>query len=388
MKVARARIYVVASGGIRPVILELMAEDGTVGLGEAAVAYGAGGLAAAAMTREMVEGYVLGQDPFRIEAIWSEMYDHSFWAKGGGPIVFAAMSAIEQALVDLKARVLNIPAYDLLGGRVHDQLRTYANGWYFGCTDAADLPRFAEGAVADGYGALKFYPFATVLPTGKLRHPSHRGAADRTLRKRAVTLVRDIRAAVGTDVELMLDLSGGLTLDETILFCREIEDCGITYVEEPADPFDNTALQRIASSISQPIAVGERVYTRAGFRDLLSGGAVAIVQPDLGNTGGILEGRKIAAMAEAYSIKVQPHICASALSTAIGMHFSASLPNFFIQEHFPYWDRVPGYTEVLESPLEPHVRAGILPVLDAPGYGVSLRTKELSTSLWAQCQSL
>jgi galactonate dehydratase len=351
------------------------------------MAYGAGGSAAAAMVKELCERAVLGRDPFRIEAIWTEMYDHCFWARGGGPVVFAAMSAIEQALVDIKARALGVPVYELLGGRVHDALRSYANGWYFGCTDAADLPRFAERAAADGYDALKFYPFATILETGRLRHPSHRAAADRDMRKRGVDIVRNVRAAVGPDVDIMLDLSGGLTPDETIRFCREIEPYEVAFVEEPVDPFDNGALRQVADRIAQPIAVGERIYTRYGFRPVLESRVVGILQPDIGNTGGILEARKIAAMAEAYSLKVQPHICASSLSTAVGMHLSASLPNFYIQEHFPYWDRIDGYTEVLENPLEPQVKDGMVPVLDAPGYGVTLRSGPLSNFLWGECNS-
>ena len=378
MRVRQVSVYVVERGGIRPVILAMTTDDGIVGLGEAALAYGLGGKAAAAMIGELCESCVLGRDPFRIEAIWSEMYDRSFWAKGGGPIVFSAMSAVEQALVDIKARALGVPAYDLLGGRVHDALPAYANGWYFGCTDAADLPRFAERAVADGYDALKAYPLATILETGRLRHPSRRGVSDGDLRRPGVALLNDLIDALGPGPALMLDLSGGLTPDETIRFCREVEEFDIAFVEEPADPFDPQALEKIAAGISQPIAVGERVYTRYGFRDLLAGRAVDILQPDLGNTGGILEGRKIAAMAEAYGVKVQPHVCASPLSTAIAMHFSAATPNIGRQEHFPYWARIPGYTEVLENPIEPLVSDGTIPVLDAPGYGVRLRADLLA----------
>ncbi|WFT79026.1 mandelate racemase/muconate lactonizing enzyme family protein [Methylobacterium sp. CB376] len=294
------------------------------------------------------------------------------------------MSAIEQALVDIKARALGVPAYDLLGGRIHDRLPAYANGWYFGCKDAADLPRLAEATVADGYDALKFYPFAAILETGRLRHPSRRGTTDDGLRRRAVAAVAGLRAALGPGPKIMLDLSGGLTPDETIRFCREVEAFDIAYVEEPADPFDPHALGKIAAGISQPIAFGERVYTRYGFRDLLAGRAVDILQPDLGNTGGILEGRKIAAMAEAYGVKVQPHVCASALSTAIAMHFSAATPNFSMQEHFPYWDRIPGYTQVLEDPIEPQVTAGTIPVRETVGYGVTLRKESLRDFLWAE----
>ena len=237
--------------------------------------------------------------------------------------------------------------------------------------------------MADGYVALKFYPFATNLEGGRLRHPSRRATSESDLRRRAVGIVRDVRAATDPDVELMLDLGGGLTPDETIRFCREVEPYDISYVEEPADPFDGGALKKIANAIVQPIALGERVYTRYGFRDVLESRSVDVLQPDLGNTGGILEGRKIAAIAEAYSLKVQPHVCASALSTAVGMHFSASISNFFIQEHFPYWDRLSGHREMLENPLEPQVKSGRLPVLDATGYGVSLR-EDLADSLWAE----
>jgi galactonate dehydratase len=384
MKIKSVRIYLIESGGIRPVIVELLTDENIVGLGEAAIAYGAGGTAAAGMLKDLSERYVVGKNPFEIERIWSEMYDHSFWAKGGGPIVFAAISAIEQALWDIKARALNVPVYELLGGKVRDQLRSYANGWYFGCRSNADLPDAAERTVADGYSAIKFYPFATILEDGRLRHPARR-SSDRTIRAAAVNTIADVRKAIGPNVEIMLDLSGGLTPDETIRFCHEIEEIGVTYVEEPADPFDPGALRKIAASISIPIAVGERIYTRYGFRDIMESRAADILQPDIGNTGGIFEAKKIAAMAEAYSLKVQPHICASALSTAVGMHFSASIPNFYIQEHFPYWSRIQGHFDVLENPLEPSVRDGYIPVLDAPGYGVSLRREALSRFTWAEC---
>lgn len=383
MRLVSARIYLIESGGIRPVILELETDTGIVGLGEACIAYGIGGTASAGMLKDIIDRYISRDtDVTRVEALWHEIWDHGFWAKGGGPIVHAAMSAIEQALLDIKARALGVPVYELLGGRVHDHLRTYCNGWYFGCTRDEDLPRAAAAVVADGYDALKFYPFVTILPEGRLRHPSFRAASDPSVVRRAAGTVRAIRNAIGPDVELMLDLSAGLTPDDTIRFCRAVEDYDITYVEEPAVPGDVGALEKIAAGISQRIAVGERLYSRWGFRDALESRAVDILQPDIGNTGGLMEARKIAAMAEAYSLKVQPHVCASSLSTAVAMHFSASISNFYIQEHFPYWARIPGHVEVLENPIEPSVRNGILPVADAPGFGVTLRREALAGSLF------
>jgi len=385
MKIVNARIYQVNSGGIRPVLLELEAEDGTRGLGEAAVAYGTGSTAAAGMVKDIVERYLTGGvSAFQGEAIWNEFYDHSFWAKGGGPVVMGGISAVEQAMLDLRARAIGVPVYELLGGRVNDSLRAYCNGWYFGCTADAELPAAAEKAARDGYRALKFYPFVDILAEGRLRHPSRRATSDQSLVLRAVQRVADIRRAVGDEVELMLDLSSGITPDDTIRFCREIEEYAITFIEEPTVPGDTRALAAVKAAISQPVAVGERLYSRYGFRDVLEARAADILQPDIGNTGGVMEARRIAAMVEAYGLKVQPHICASAVSTAVGMHFSASIPNFYWQEHFPYWARIHGHVEVVNDPVEDDVTDGMVPVNDRPGFGVSLRRTAVDNWLWSE----
>ncbi|AYD04527.1 mandelate racemase/muconate lactonizing enzyme family protein [Neorhizobium sp. NCHU2750] len=387
MKIKTANIYLIESGGIRPIILELITDDGTVGIGEAGVAYGIGGTAAAGMLKDIIERYMQGGvDPFRSERLWLEIYDHGFWAKGGGAVAFSAMSAIEQAMVDIKGKALGVPVYELLGGRIHDDLRAYANGWYFGATKDADLPAAAEKAAKDGYKALKFYPFVKILPEGRLRHPSFRACSDPDVVRRALYNISEIRRAVGPDVEIMLDLSAGLSLDDTIRFCRRVAEYDITYVEEPAVPGDTGALVKLANSIEQSIAVGERLYTRYDFRDVLESRAVDILQPDIANTGGLMEARRIAAMAETYSLKVQPHICASAVSTAVGMHFSASVPNFYIQEHFPYWARIPGHVDFVEDPIEDTVRNGSIPVNDRPGLGISINQARLAEWRWATFQ--
>src|ERR671925_113312 len=125
-KITGANIYIIRIAGRHPVIVELSTDEGVSGLGEAAIAYGVGETAAAGMIKDLVEDIIIGRDPARIEALWSEMYDHTFWAKGGGPIVFAGISAIEQALWDIKGRMLNVPVYELLGGKCRDAVRMYA----------------------------------------------------------------------------------------------------------------------------------------------------------------------------------------------------------------------------------------------------------------------
>src|SRR5664279_577619 len=264
MKITGARIYLVNVGRLHPVLIEILTNEGICGVGEAAVAYGIGGTAAAGMTKDLIQAMLLGRDPFRIEEVWTEMYDHSFWAKGGGSIVFAGMSAIEQALWDIKGKALGIPVYEFLGGKMRDQVRTYANGWSYGCNTPEEYSKEVETVVRDGYTALKFYPLATPLPDGRIKHVSGR-AIDRSFADLAVERVRAVRRTVGPGIDIMVDLSGGLTTDETIRLCRRLEDLDILFIEEPTDPFDSGALSIISNHVEIPLAVGERIYTRHGF---------------------------------------------------------------------------------------------------------------------------
>ena len=314
MKVDAVNIYLVTTGKLHPVVVELVTDEGIAGVGEAAIAYGLGGTAAAGMIKDLAERLILGRDPSRIEALWSEMYDHSFWAKGGGAIVFAGISAIEQALWDIKGKVLSAPVCELLGGKSRDQVRVYANGWYGAAQTPTQLADASERPLRDGYRGLKCYPLAAPDEHG-LRHVSAR-QVDRSFANLAYEKIKALRSAVGPDIDIMLDLSGGLTTAETIRLCRRFEALDISWIEEPADPFDVGALKEISARIDIPVAVGERIYTRHGFRKIFEPQAADIVQPDVGNTGGIMEVKKIAAMAEAYNMRVAPHNCGSSLSTA------------------------------------------------------------------------
>jgi galactonate dehydratase len=379
MKVVEARIYLVTAGNLHPVLLELLTDESLVGAGEAALAYGIGGTAAAGMVKDLVERMVIGRDPMRAEEIWTDMYDHSFWAKGGGSVVFAGISAVEQALWDIKGKALGVPVYQLLGGKFRDSVRVYANGWSYKAVTPDEYARAAERAVGDGYDALKCYPLSTPNPAGGIRHVSRR-SVDREFADLAVERVRAIRKAVGPKVDIMCDLSGGLTTDRTIRFCRRLEDLNLLFIEEPTDPFDIAALRKISERVDIPIALGERIYTRYGFRPILESGAADILQPDIGNTGGIMETKKIAAMAEAYNLRVQPHICASPLSTAAALQLDACIANFMIQELYPY--RPPELFRLVDAAPEYEVRNGIMPIPDRPGLGVSLAADRVAPFLW------
>ena len=384
MKIDSANIYLVAAGKLHPVIVELLTDEGVTGIGEAAIAYGVGGTASAGMVKDLA-ARIVGRDPSRIEELWSELYDHSFWAKGGGAIVFAGISAIEQALWDIKGKSLGVPVYELLGGRMRDTVPVYANGWYGAASTPAELAKAAERPLRDGYKALKCYPLA-IWDGGGLRHVTHR-QVDRGFANLAFEKVKTLREAAGWEIEIMLDLSGGLTTDETIRLCRRFEELDIAWIEEPADPFDVGALKKISDRVAIPVAVGERIYTRHGFRRIFEPHAADIVQPDVGNTGGLMEAKKIAAMAEAYNMRVAPHNCASALSTAASLQIAANIPNFMTQEIYPYFPERPGYVQVLQDSPEDRISDGFLPVPTGPGLGVTLDAERLAPFLWSRCEA-
>jgi galactonate dehydratase len=384
MKVTGAKIYRIDIDGRRPILLQLFTDEGVTGLGEAAVAYGVGNSAAAAMVQDLVERFVLGKDAGNIEPLWHEMYDHTFWAKGGGSILFPGISAIETALWDIKGKALNIPVYEMLGGKFRDKVRVYANGWSYSCRTIDELVRAAENVVKLGYTALKFYPLARPIPPHwLLKHVTLR-EVDRETEKWVIESTKAIREAIGPEIDLMADMSAGMTTDVAIRLGRQLEPFNLYFYEEPVDPSDVGALKKVSEHVHIPIAVGERLYTRYGFRQVLENHAADIIQPDLGSTGGILETKYIAAMAEIYSARVQLHTCSSPVSTAAAQQLWACLPNLAIQEIYPF--RVPEHWAIVDHAPELDIKDGYIPISNRPGLGVALNQKSVDPFLWAECK--
>lgn len=369
MKISNVRIYRVEGGGLRPVIIEIETDEGISGFGEAGVAYGYGAPAVAGMLEDMALR-LSGRNPLEIRRIWQDLYDQSFWAKGGGAISFAAISAIELALWDIKGKAAGLPVHDLLGGAMRGDVKLYANGWNHEHDDVVNWAKAAARPLADGYRALKAYPFAYELPDGTFRHVSARMLDDGRFRQ-AIERVKALRQEVGPDIELMLDLSGGLCDDQLLRFLDVCRDLDITWIEEPLDPFNLTGLSRVAARSGIPIALGERVYGRGGFRNVLDTGAVSIVMPDIANCGGMLEAVQIAGMAETYNVRVSPHNCASSLCTAASLSLCVAIPNAMNLEVYPYFADSNTYVQVLENPPEQAVRRdGKLQANSMPGLGI------------------
>ena len=386
LRVTEVRIYVVAIGGRSPVVVEVLTDQGVTGIGDAAVAYGTGTLATATMVKELAEQFLLRKDPFCIEALWSDMYDHTFWGKGGGTILFAGISALEQALWDIKGKCLGVPVYEMLGGKMRDSARVYANGWSFRCTTPADFAREAERVVKDGYTAIKFYPLATAEldAEGHIRHVSRRSISS-AAEEKALASVKAVRDAIGPKIDLLLDVSAELTTDAIIRLGRKFEEWNIMFLEEPVDPSDPVAMKKVSEHVNIPIAAGERLYTRYGFRRLMELGAADILQPDIGNTGGIMETKKIAAMAEAFNMRIQPHNCSSPICTAASLQIDACISNFYIQETYPY--RLPEHFAVVDRAPELEIKNSMMPVPTGPGLGVQLRADRIKPFLWGTCKA-
>ncbi|HUV08233.1 MAG TPA: mandelate racemase/muconate lactonizing enzyme family protein, partial [Spirochaetia bacterium] len=200
----------------------------------------------------------------------------------------------------------------------------------------------------------------------------------------AIQRVRAVRDAVGPDVDVMVDMSASLTTDVIIRLGRRMEDMNLYFFEEPVNPSDIEALKKVSEHVNLPIAVGERLYTRYGFRPVMERYAADILQPDIGNTGGIMETKKIAAMAETYNMRIQPHLCASPVSTAAALQLDACIPNFAIQEIYPY--RTPEHYEIVDHAPEKDIKSGYMPIPNRPGLGVELVEERVRQFLWAECR--
>lgn len=364
------RVFNIRGGGLHPVILELRTKDGIVGYGEAAVAYGLGANAVAGMLADL-SPRVIGADSTYPRTLWQEIYDNSFWTKGGGAIAFAALSAIDQALWDIKAKALSVPIYELFGAKFESTIEVYANGWSTLHDDVTGWANSAERPLKDGFRILKCYPLASQEQGATLRHVQRRQLDDVAFR-RAIDRVKTLRKVVGPDIGLMFDLSGGLNNDQLIRFMDVCVGLDVIWVEEPLDPFNFQGLRNLAGRWSIPIAAGERIYTRSGFRNLLDTGGIDIVMPDVGNCGGVFELVQIAAMAETYNARLSIHNCASSLLTAASMQVAAASAMAMPLETYPYYSEKNNYVQVLKNPPEKSIVNGKIELSTMPGLGAEV----------------
>jgi galactonate dehydratase len=341
---------VLAFGGRQTWVFVLVETDaGITGVGEASLEGKEKAVEAAVSD---LARFIVGRDPTRIEQNWQMMYRHGFWR--GGVVLNTALSGIEQALWDITGKELGVPVYRLLGGATRDRIPLYT---HVGGRTPDELAANSRALVDAGWRGLK---------TGSLGFEGF--DTEGQCIRATVERIRIMREAVGPDVLIMMDAHGRHTPGQAIRLLRALEPYDLFFFEEAVPPDNVAALQRLSrAETNVPLATGERLFTKWGYRELLENQYVDIIQPDVCHDGGILETCKIAAMAETYYVRVAPHNPNGPVATAASIQVSAVLPGFCILE---FAQNQPWRDQVLKNPLE--IVDGCVSLPQEPGLGVEL----------------
>ena len=353
----------------RWVFLKLKTNKGTVGWGEPTLEGKAKTMIAA--TRELLDTYLLGKNPLHIQKHWQTMYRGGFYR--GGPVLMSAIAGIDQALWDIKGKHYAAPVHELLGGSVRDKIRYYR---WVGGDRPSDVEENATTLVDNGVTALKMNAtseFERIETPHKINQVGERLAA--------------VRDAVGPDIRIGVDFHGRVAKSMIPRLMKELEPYDPMFFEEPVLPEHNDVLPEVTDTTTVPIAIGERLYSRWGFKPILEQGIVDVIQPDPSHAGGITEVTKIASMAEAYDVAVAPHCPLGPISLAAALQIDAVSQTAVIQEsslgiHYNECADVPDYLES-DDTFEPV--DGFLQIPDTPGLGISMdeeRIRDTEAADW------
>ncbi len=365
-----------------PVFVRIHTDEGISGVGEAGLAYDLGHSAAAHMIHEITKAMLIGWNPFQTELLWARMLRESFWGLGGGPVIYAAMSAIDTALWDIKGKALNVPVYQLLGGKVTEKLRTYASqlqfDWGPECQplhDPRDYAKAAEKAVAEGYDCVKVDPIMyDAEGQTKFDCTNLFSYSDMQLFR---SRMQAIRSAVGDDVDIILECHSLPGVTSAIQLAEIAEEFHCMFYEEPVNYLNSALHKKLAAKTKVPLAAGERLYLRHGIRPYLEDQTIDVLQPDIGLCGGLTEAKKVCDYADLYDVKIQAHVCGGPVATAASLHLESAIPNFLIHEHHTYalkdWNR-----ELCIPDLQPS--KGFFAVSDAAGLGIELNDEVVMRS--------
>lgn len=371
MKITEVKVWLVEGVKYNWTMLKVFTDTGHTGVGEATNWPGSPIIEAAALH---VGERVVGLDPMRTDFIWTKMYRDLNWIGPYGASM-CAISGLDMALLDLKGKVLGVPCYELLGGAFRKQIQLYANYWFTGGGHDGESYARQAGRVKElGFTGLKFDPFAhTNYLYGEDLHTNL--TLTPAQQDRAFEVTKAVRDAVGPDFAMMIETHAMLNFEVAVKMAERLAPLGVAWYEEPAGPESADTLrvfrERLPSSI--PICVGERHYTRHGFRPVLEKHICDVIMPDITRCGGPSEMKRIATMAEAYGVLVAPHNPNGPLSTLASAHLCASIPNFFRCEYMV--NDVPWRDKVITHPLD--VRDGYLHLSERPGLGVDLIEEEL-----------
>lgn len=358
MKITEIRTFVMDAFRTNWTFIKVETDAGLYGWGEASLGTQEAALSGCVSDLKRL---IIGRDPREIEKMYFEVYRDIYWK--GGPVLMSAISGIEMAMWDITGKYFNAPVYALMGGKMRDSVRMYANAWFVGANTPEEFAAYARKAVALGVTALKWDPFgkAYMTLTGEEL-------------ERASAIVGAVRDAVGPHVDLLIECHGRFNAYTALRIARELRQYHIMLMEEPCPPDNLSVLAEIRAKSPVPVSAGERIYTKFGFEDLFSRNAVDIVQPDVFHAGGMSEARKIAAMAEAKHIPVSFHNPSGPVSNAAILQLAACTPNFLIHEIMltdgSFRRRITDETVEFDN--------GFIRIPDRPGLGIEVNESILA----------
>ncbi len=368
MKIVDIRTAVVAYHG-QATLVRIDTDAGITGYGEANP--DAGASAIVGLIREL-KAELIGEDPRNVEHCWEKLRRNHVFSGAQSGVFLIALSGIEIALWDVAAKAAGQPLYRLMGGKFRDRIRLYAD-----CGDGDDASGSPEGCAArakrmveEGFTALKF-------DIDDLHHPAKFDRANHTANnaevRAMVQRVAAVRKAIGEDVDLCIDLHARYDVPSATRIAQEMERFNLLWLEEPIPAENVDALRQVRSRTRTPICVGENLYLRWGFRELLEQQGADVVMPDVPKCGGLAESKKIANLAEIYYLPFAPHLVSTPLGTMATAHVCASVPNFLVLEWHALEER-----EVWDSYVRAPdgsrsiVKDGHIAIPDTPGIGVEL----------------
>lgn len=347
MKITSIDIYdllpEIANQGIAPICIRVNTDEGICGFGEVGTGYGNAHYAGVNIVRDLGRR-ILGKDPLNIEAIWEDLFRNTFWGMAGGTVINAGMSAIDIALWDIKGKAFGLPVYQMLGGKCRDKIRTYASQVQFGwgpvklyLNEPSDYAKAVRDAMDQGYTAVKVDPIGVTdqgvwIRASKDDSWALRGSMPNKVLDLAAARVEAMWKEGGKDLDIIIENHAFTDTNTAIQLGEALAPYGIFYMEEAVHPLNSRSMREIREKVSIPLASGERIFTRWGYRPFLEERSLQVLQPDFCLVGGITEGKKVADMANVYDCMIQGHCCGGPISTAAALQVEAAIPNFIIHE--------------------------------------------------------
>lgn len=358
MKITKIKPIVCHAYRTNWVFVKIETDSGICGFGESTLEYKEKAVVGAI---EDLERALIGKNPDNIEKIFHDCVRDAYWR--GGAVLSSALSGVEMALWDIKGKSLSVPVYQLLGGMVRDCVACYANAWFAGAKSPEEFAIAAKNAIKAGFKGLKWDPFGSAYMN-----------ISRAELNSALDCISAVKDAVANDAELIIEGHGRFNVPTAVRIGNELDKFGILWFEEPVPPDDKKAISWVRSKISTPVSGGERLFSRAEYLDYLRMECADIWQPDVSHAGGIMEVKKIAAIAEAHYIALCPHNPSGPVANAATLQLAACIPNFHLLETMA--NDVPWRKDISDEYVE--FKDGLMSIGSKPGLGIELNESEIA----------